>query len=59
MITRRFHKLVEDTALLRLIRLQIARVIPLGQLILALLAHNMLPYVFHATDGNIFYEATL
>jgi hypothetical protein len=32
---------------------------PLGQFIFTLFAHDMLPYLFHATDGNIFYEATL
>ena len=59
MTARRRHKLIENAGLLRLTRLKIARVSPLGQLILTLLAHDMLPYFVHATDSNIFYEATL
>jgi hypothetical protein len=32
---------------------------PPGQFILTLRAHDVLSYFVHATDGNIFYEATL
>jgi hypothetical protein len=30
-----------------------------NQVISALLAHSVLPVVFHGNDGNIYFEATL
>jgi hypothetical protein len=53
------HKLIQNAPFFPFVGLQVPRMNRLNQVIFALFAHSALPVVFHANDGNIFFEATL